>query len=586
VSLFQVNKPKSAAKIMLPTGSDLSSLVKGTLEHIANMVGVTLGPSGRQVIIERPEIGMRPFMTKDGVTVIKNMGYDSAARQLILESVRDAAMRTASEAGDGTTTATILAWSICRDTDDAVKRHAKLSPQRIVREMQALVPKMIQKLETYRVDNKVADTHQLLLRVASVSANDDQELARSVMEALDTVGDDGNITIIELPGQSKYEVERIAGYTVDSGYEESCVNFANGFLNDKTGTMVILNRPLVILFDGVINDIGQILEPMTRIGQYFMDHQAGDQNVVLVAHGFSNSVVGDLHLNWNKGNFKVYPMVTSKNAISNSATELLYDLQAYAGTPVFNPIDRPLVDMNIDFMYKNNRVRRIEAAKFRTSVIVDEDQKLVSLRVGELKERLKKPDSTYDQRDLEVRIGKLTSGIARLNIYGPSQAETREKRDRAEDAWMAIRGTIKYGALPGGGHSLVRLAADMDSVSRHSSSEAQSVAADILSKALLEPVRVLYRNYGHTEQETVLQIGKLLQSDQTFNIATQSWVPTVELLDSFPAVSEAIRNSVSIASLMGTVGGLIAFQRDPASDKSEEQFVRRFERGANIRSVE
>lgn len=584
MSLFQVNKPKSASKIMIPSGILLNNEVLDTLTHISSMVGATLGPGGRQVLIERPEIGMKPIMTKDGVTVIKHLGYESATKQIILETVRDAASRTASEAGDGTTTATILSKSICHGTEAAIRMNPRISPQKIVREMQAIVPALLNKLNSYRVEPKDADQmRSFLLRVATISANGDKDLAASVIEALDAVGDEGNITIIEASGPSRYEVERISGYTVETGYEEACKNFANGFINDRTGTMTILEKPLIILFDGVINDIMQIMEPMNRIGQFFLEKNATNRSVVIVSHGFSDSVAGDLHLNWNKGDFKVLPLVTKPNALSNSQTELLYDLQAYTGSPVFNPIDRPLIDMNLEFMYSTNKVRNVEMSRFRTSIIVNEDIDLISTRVAELKLRRQNPDSQYDALDLDVRIGKLTSGIARLNIYGSSQGETREKRDRAEDAWMAIRGTIRHGALPGGGYALVRLAADLQSYASMCPSTERSMAAQILSDALVDPVRVLYSNYGYNADEITERIGLLLQKDEVFDLSEQRWLPKDELLDSLPAIAEAIRNSVSIASLLGTIGGLIAFKRDSDADKDEEQFVRRFERGAGLR---
>lgn len=588
MSLFQVNKPKSASKIMLESGKDLNEEVLSTLAHIAKMVGATLGPGGNPVVIERPEIGMKPIITKDGVTVIKHLGYESATRQLILEAVRDAASRTASEAGDGTTTATILAESICRGTEQAVSLSKRISPQKIVREMQALVPVILNKLNEYKVEpgQSAEQIVQFLSTVASVSANGDKDLANAVIAAFDIVGDEGNITIIEASGPSKYEVERISGYTVDTGYDESCKNFASGFLNDRTGTLVQLERPVVILFDGVLNDIYQIVEALNRIGAYFLEQKAEHKSVVLVAHGFSDSVLGDLHLNWNRGDFKVLPLITKPNALANSQTELLYDLQAYAGTPVFNPIDRPLANMNIDFMYKNNKVRQVEMSKFRTSIMVEEDMNFIGARVNELKLRLEKPDSQYAANDLQVRIGKLTSGIARLNIYGPSQGETREKRDRAEDAWMAVRGATKYGALPGGGFSLVRLSAALHATSSATKSPSQAAAAWILAEALVQPVRILYKNYGYSENEIEEQLGLLLASDKPYDLSEQAWVEKPYLLDSFPAVAEAIRNSVSIASMLGTLGGLIAFKRDYDADKEEEKFVRRFEQGAGLRNVE
>src|SRR5271157_4238132 len=207
MSLFQVSKPKSAAKIMVPPGKGLEDEVLETLAHMASEVGVTLGPGGKQVLIERPEMNMKPIITKDGVTVAKSLGYDSAIKQLILESARDAALRTASEAGDGTTTATILSSSIATSTAAVVRANSKLSPQKIVRELQALVPGIVEKIEQYKIklDNKNYDS--VLLRVATLSANGDVDLAKAVIEGFNMVGEEGNMTIVESNGESKYKVE-------------------------------------------------------------------------------------------------------------------------------------------------------------------------------------------------------------------------------------------------------------------------------------------------------------------------------------------------------------------------------------------
>lgn len=586
MSLFQTNKPKSAAKVMVPSSQDLENEVLRTLAHIAQMVGATLGPGGKQVLIERQEIGMKPIMTKDGVTVFKNLGYESAVKQLILESARDAAVRTAAEAGDGTTTATILSSSIANATAAVVRANNRLSPQKIVREMQNLVSILSEKINSYKISIDSENYEQVLLRVAELSANSDSELAKKVLEAMDLVGEEGNMTIIEQQGPSKYEIERLNGYTIERGYEESCRNFANGFINDKTGTSVLLDNPVFLLFDGVINDMMQIFDALTKLGNHFRQTSRHDNGVVLVAHGFSDSVIGDLHVNWNHPHslVKVFPVLSQQNAIKNSATQFLYDLQAYVGSPVFNPIDRPIVDLDEISIIENNRAIKFEGGRFRSTVIAKEDQEAISLRVEELKLQKQKPESEYELRDLEVRIGKLTSGIARMIIYGPSSAETREKRDRAEDAWMAIRGAVKYGAVPGGGYVLARLAADLIVDSNKMADGPKKYATSILGEALIEPVKVLYRNYGYNEYEINEQIFKILNTnDKAFDLSEDKWVDKYDVLDSVPAVTEAIRNSISIASLLGTIGGIVAFKRDFDSDKAEENLIRNFEKAIGER---
>lgn len=576
MGLFQTNKPKSAGKIMISSSEKLNAIVLETLNHMAEMAGSTLGPGGRQVLIERSEIGMRPIMTKDGVTVIKNLGYSNPVRQLILESARDAALRTASEAGDGTTTATILSAAIALHTTLASKAGSKTSPQRIVRELQAIVPYLKNKVKEYSIVTDGDNYVEVLSKVATLSANGDKDLAEKILDAFDRVGEEGNMTIVEATGPSKYTVERISGYTVDQGYEETLKKFSNSFINDKSGTLIGMENPVVILFDGVINDTMQVFDGLQKLSEYWDKINHPNKNVLLIAHGFSDSVLGDLHTNWNHpSTINVMPLLSPQTAIRNWRTSFLYDLQAYTGSPVFNPIDKPIYDINPKSITENNLITNVECSRFRTSIIGREDSYLIESRVEELKEQLKKPESQYEQNDLEVRIGKLTSGIARLYIYGPSQGETREKRDRAEDAWMAIRGAVKYGACPGGGYVLVRLAADLLVAADKIPTGPRKTAALILSEALLKPIEFLYSNYGYSPEETEIMKSELLiNNDTVFDISEDRWVPCIELLDSVPAVTEAIENSISIASLLGTLGGIISFDRNQDAD-SKEQIVER-----------
>lgn len=584
MGLFQVNKAKSAGKIMIPNGDELSLKVVQTLTHMAEMAGITLGPGGRQVLLERSEINFAPIITKDGVTVIKHLGYSDSIRQLILESARDAALRTASEAGDGTTTATVLSAAIVRLTHEMVKAYREaghqISPQLIVRHMQELVPVLHNIIQSEFVMPVDGDGYEAtLFRVAELSANGDKAIAQVILDAFDMVGTDGNMTIVETTGPSSYKIERINGYTVDIGYEDSLKKFSNGFINDRSGTMIGMNNPVVLLFDGTISDILVVHEAISKIDDYFRRNNVQDKNILLVAHGFSDGVLGDLHVNWvHPDTVNVLPLLTPQRPMPNWRTQFLFDLQAYTGAPVFNVMDKPLSDLNVETLVGHNLVKHVECSRYRTSIISDEDELLLEGRVEQLQEQLKAPESEYEANDLQVRIGKLTSGIARLYITGPSQGETREKRDRAEDAWMAIRGAIKYGATPGGGFVLSKLSFQLLGLANESAELPQKVAMEILSAALLDPIKRLYKNYGYSDEQAQEIIDNLTESeDHTFDLYRHTWVPKYELLDSASAVMQAIENSVSIASLLGTLGGVVAYNRDNSADEQERQFTREFE---------
>lgn len=577
---FQAAKPKSAGKVMIPQSPELEEQVLNTLDYIAQMVGRTLGPGGRQVVIERPEVGMKPIITKDGVTVVKHLGFDNAVQHLILDAARDASTRTATEAGDGTTTASVLSASIARSVSQVVKTNHKMSPQKIVRELENLVPIVENIIQRYKIE---ADNEEVLFQVAKLSANGDEKLANKIIESLNLVGDEGELTIIETAGPSSYNVDRVNGYWIERGYEESCRNLANGFINDKSGTMITMENPIFILFDGFITDTSQILDGLNKLAEHYSTYkqQTGKKkSVVLVAHGFGEMVLGDLHVNWNdnRSSIAVAPLLSVETAVHNSRSNFLYDLQAYVGCPIFNPVEKPVSDLDAELLEKNNRATYFECSRFKSSVQAKEDSEAIDLRVLELKEALKNPDSQYHAIDLQTRIGKLTSGIARLTISGPSVGETREKRDRAEDAWMAVRGAIKQGACPGGGYVLARIASEMISMSRIAATDSQRYAMHILSEALQRPIELLYENYGYRGMEVKQKVADLLRDDAvTFDVAEDQFVPKDKLLDSIPAVIEAIKNSISIASLLGTIGGIIAFKRDHTEDSKEADFIRRFQ---------
>jgi chaperonin GroEL (HSP60 family) len=280
---------------------------------------------------------------------------------------------------------------------------------------------------------------------------------------------------------------------------------------------------------------------------------------------------------------KIMPLLTQDSMVRSSRTQQLYDLQAYVGTPVFNPIDKSISEANWEVIVPRNRATFVEVDRFKTTIIAVEDLEAIKIRVEELQARLKSPESEYEIHELKTRIGKLNAGIARLQISAPTIGETREKRDRAEDAWMAIKGAIKHGACPGGGYVLVRLSHEI-MMFDSTASEANIVARRILMSALLEPVKKLYVNYGYLGEEIENQIKAMLErKDECFDLPANKWIPKIELLDSVPAVIEAIRNSISIASLLGSLGGIVAFQRDTQSDKEEERFVRKFEADSGMR---
>jgi chaperonin GroEL len=573
---METKKVKSTGKEMMVKGPALAAKVLDTMQTISALVGATLGPGGHSVLLERQEHNIPNFVTKDGVTVFKSIGFQDPVAHAIMESARDASIRTANEAGDGTTTATILAYSVVKNIAAYTKEHPEVSPQKVIRELQGYFRDTIEphiRKESIACDSSTPTGKLRLRNVAKLSANGDAPLADAVMEALALVGDRGNVTITEISGPSAYEVERIEGYPINSGYEDSCGRFYNKFINDPGAQRVFMEKPVFVLVHGRILDIQQIIFIMERIGMAWQT-DGFNHNVVLVATGFSESVLGQLAANWQSAEtLNVYPIIAPMNAIPNSQYDFLLDLSAVTGAKIYDALNYPLPRTHEELQLADlgHGVDAFEATKFRSTVLGQCDEVLILERVDILEKQLaQSAGSILEASYLQERIGRISGGIAKLKVIGSSNGELRERRDRAEDAIMAVRKAIESGCLPGGGWMLVRLAQEI--ITQHSDNP---VLFGVLRPALLEPIYVLYNNLGWTDEEiqSNLLVRMFAENDMevVYDAMNGVWCQADEggILDSTPAVLEAIRNSLSIATLLGTLGGAIVFPRDETFERAE-----------------
>lgn len=565
-----------------PNNNRVSPLEKDvlvTMKTISDLVGSTLGPGGHSVLLERQEHDLPNFVTKDGVTVFRSIGFQDPVKHAIMEAARDASVRTASEAGDGTTTATILAYSIVKHISEYTKANPQVSPQKIIRKLQGYFRDVIEPtIRQCSIECKYGteDGNKLLHAVAKLSANGDGPLADAVMQCLDLVGDKGNVTITEISGPTSYEVETIDGYPINMGYEDSCGRFYGKFINDPGSQRVFLEKPIFLLFNGRITDIQSVVFVMERIGMEWQN-TGFNHNVVVVATGYSESVMAQLALNWaDPTTINVFPLLAPMNAIPNSQFDLLSDLAAITGAKIFDPLNYPLPrtheELNLNDL--GNNIQSFEATRFRSTVIGQCDDVLTFERVSILEKQLaQSAGSILETTYLQERIGKLTGGIAKLKVIGSSNGELRERRDRAEDAVMAVRKAIEFGALPGGGWTLLKLIQNIEL-------NGDPELIEVLGKAFKEPINVLFRNLGYTDDEiegiiTPIKemMAPLLPSNvaKVFDAESGIYVNAVEggILDSTPAVLEAIRNSLSIATLLGTLGGVIVYPRDTELERQE-----------------
>ena len=569
-------KVKSVAKVMVPRGKRLQELIESTLKTCSDLVGSTLGPGGMSVVIERQETGLPPIVTKDGVTVFKSLGFTDPAQQVIMETAREASVRTAAEAGDGTTTATILSESIVTNLSRSVKENPHVSPQMITRRLQTLFTSEIEPLlKSWAMPCDLDKNKQRTWNVARISANGDVAMADAVMECYNLVGDKGNVTITEASGSSEYEVNKIEGFPVSMGYEESCGIFFPEFINDTATQQCILQKPLWILYHGYLSDFNQIFMIAQSVAEAASEGKVSPA-IVVVATGFSESFVATCAASFKtQGAVRIFPLLAPRNIQKTAQLDFLEDLAALTGAKVFNPLNAPLDSIQgLRDVGGLPGPTSFECGRFRATVVGYGDEVLVLDRVDEVTRQLKgQSSSDADRRLLNERIAKLTNGIARLVVRGASTGEVKEKRDRAEDAVCAVRAALENGALQGGGLTWVKLANYLNgkySVSSKSQLDG-IVVCDILVPAILSPVYRLFTNAGYTYMEAMAYTNEMIQKGSAFDLSSGGWLSDSDesLLDSFSAVRDALRNSLSVASLLGTCGGTVVFARDQELERRE-----------------
>lgn len=590
---METPKTKSAAKIVTPLGAELRKKILATSRLVADIVGGTLGPGGHPVLIERSEAGLPPIVTKDGVTVFRSLALQDPTMHCIVESMRDASVRTATEAGDGTTTATVLADALLQGTLRFCEENPGVSPQRLTQDIKDLHAKVLTPVLAslkLRGDLSSPDGRRRLRGVAAVSTNGDMELADAVVDCFDICGDDGNVTLAEASGPPGVRKDRIEGFPIGIGYEQCCQRYYPSFINRADLQQVHIESPVFLLNFGRVNDI-QVLRPiLEKLQEAYQGEYLKTPNVVVVATGFSESVLAALAHNWAAvDSLNIYPLVVPMDSpIANAARNFMDDLAAVTGATVRDPETANVVDatfadlgnitLNDQGVWVPLGVKRFEASRYRSTIVGFCDEAKLLARHSVVLTQAKQAESELEATMLRERLAKLVGGIARLTITGSSNGELKERRDRAEDAICAVRGAIKDGCLPAGGWALMRLHSvlrDMD-----------TPAAELLCDALCAPLERLLSNAGLTDDEIDVVYHDLLNGTekpadaQIFDAANKTMVcaDEVGLLDSYSAVAEALKNSVSIASLLGTLGGCVVFPRNSELEFAEARSAAEFDR--------
>jgi chaperonin GroEL len=571
---MSIKKVKTPAKIFNSNLEQLEAMVVKAIDKIDRIVGSSLGPGGRNVIIESDLPGIGNKNTKDGVTIFRSLGSSDAYEHLIIEQTRDVAIRTVNEAGDGTTTATIIASAFIKNLFRFCSANRKYSPQKVTRLINKIVEEqLIPQIRKSSI--KVTPKNQELLeKVATISANGDKEMAAAVISAFEQVGygSSSHVTIQELSGPNKYEVELIEGFPIEKGYEESIGKFHSAFINDQGHQRCILDKPLFILFDGFITDVVQVQDILNNIGQEYVSGKSEFKNIVIVAHKFNDQVLTNFAFNFSNPNtINVVPLATPMFPMVNGQLNFLMDLSAFTGAKIFD-MNNPLSDALPDDLGKN--MDKIEIYRFRTTIVGEPDPVNIEVRAEEIKTIIKQAESKIEKNILEERLGKLTSGIARLKIYGSSNGELKEKADRAEDAVCAVRAAINHGCLPGGGRILINLALSLQD-------NDSPVVQEVIIPSLFAPFHRLLENAGYNPEEIQDILTEMIKDkNKVYDVENGVFgdYKKMDVFDATLAVEQSLKNAVSISSVMGTLGGIVAFPRDNQLENMEYKDQMNFQR--------
>ncbi len=617
----EMGKVKTAVKKITYEGEALKSIVLDTVKKASDLVGSTLGPNGKVVLIERQE-NLSPFMSKDGITVFNSMAFSNSTAQAVLEAVRDSSSKTNVEAGDGTTSATILAESLIRLGFEYLQKNPHLSSQKVMRELEDV---FTQKIVPYIEKNSIKITNEnsdsLLQKVALISTNSDKEMTTAVLEAFSLVGYNGNITIAETAGVGGFEVEKVEGFPIARGFEDTCGRFIEEFINDKGNYRVVLEKPRFILYNGKINQMSSILPAIEKLGMAYDEALANNQkfspNVVIIAHHFSEDVLAQLAFNFKQpSSLNIFPLKTMMTQQTNSPYHFLVDTSAFTSSTVFDPISKPIENMQLSDLGSES-MEMFECYRYKSIILGQPDEFLVISRSEELEKQSEQAESSLDAEILKERLAILTGGIARLKVKGSSEAELKEKRHRVEDAVAAIKGALKFGVLPGCAKTLVSLASMVEA-----DKELSLSVRSIMPEAFRAPFIRIMTNGGHNTNEIREVYVKMMYNQipkqskfsslknfllgRTVTASVADFWNTYDamhfkygngidigVVDSASAVLMSVKNSLGVAKMLMGLSGIVVFQRDNEMDQeaavsyhSEQQAMNEAIRNADSEKFE
>ncbi len=529
-----------AAKL-IEYSNDARNALKAGVDKLANAVKVTLGPKGRNVIIEK-KFGA-PTVTKDGVTVAKEIELENEMENMGAQMVREVASKTSDVAGDGTTTATVLAQAIYREGLKNVTAGA--NPMDLKRGIDMAVDKVVEKLKEM---SKEIETKEEIAQVGAISANNDREIGNLIADAMEKVGKDGVITVEEAKG-TETELDVVEGMQFDRGY------LSPYFVTDSESMEAVLENPYILIHDKKISAMKDLLPILEKVAQ------AG-KSLLIIAEDLEGEALATLVVNKLRGTLKV--AAVKAPGFGDRRKAMLEDIAILTGGTV--------ISEERGFKLENATIEYLGTAK---KVTIDKDNTTIvegagspeeiKKRINEIKAQIEKTTSDYDREKLQERLAKLSGGVAVLKIGAATEVEMKEKKARVEDALHATRAAVEEGIVPGGGVALVRASVVLKDL--EGENQDQTTGIKIIEKALAEPLKQIVFNAG---LEGAVVLNKVLEGsdDYGFNAATEKYENLIAagVIDPTKVTRTALENAASVSSMLLTTEALVY-------EKKEEEKV-------------
>jgi len=513
--------------------TDARDRMMAGVDKLANAVKVTLGPKGRNVIIEKSFGG--PRTTKDGVTVAKEIELEDKFENMGAQMVREVASKTNDAAGDGTTTATVLAQAIMREGLKSVA--AGMNPMDLKRGIDKAVAQVV---EAIRKDARDVSSSGEVAQIGTISANGEKEIGDMIAEAMEKVGNDGVITVEEAKSLET-ELEVVEGMEFDRGY------LSPYFITNSDKMICELDEPYILIHEKKLSNLQAMLPVLESVVQ-------SGKPLMIIAEDVEGEALATLVVNKLRGGLKV--AAVKAPGFGDRRKAMLQDIAVLTGGQVVSDeLGIKLENVTVDML---GRAKRVSITKDDTTIVDGAgDKQDIEARVSQIRAQIEDTTSDYDREKLQERLAKLAGGVAVIRVGGASEMEVKEKKDRVDDALNATRAAVEEGIVAGGGVSLLRA---VNAITVEGDNADQEAGIKIVRRALQEPVRQIAQNAG---VEGSIVVGKILEKNDPswgYNAQLDEYCDLVAagIIDPAKVVRHALQDAASVASLMITTEAGIA----------------------------